>query len=144
MPLFILVLLCLIASFIFENRKMRVKSVVQLILALVLFFIVFFFLPNSPFEKVTENLLGQKYLYYIQLVLTDAFTKVSITKIIANSVVFLTFLSIFDIVVFVKEKIEVKRELVLKTSNQIKQNLLKLNKFGFENKIYLLFCRFLS
>ena len=144
MLLFVLVLLCLFASFIFENRKMRVKSITQLMLALILFFIVFFFLPNAPFEKLTLKLIGYNYLHFLQAVVTDVTAKVSVLHIIAYAVFFLTFLSIFDIVVYVKEKIEVKRELTWKTENAVKHSFETEVENNSDNKKYLLFCRFLN
>ena len=144
MFIFLLVLMCLIASFVFENKKMKVKSIVQLILAIILFFIVFFFLPKAPFEKLAARYIGQRSFMLIQAVLNETFTNFSVVKVIVCAVLFLTVLSIFDIVVFVRERVKISDELTWKTQTKQKYNFVKSSHNDSENKIYLLFCRFLK
>lgn len=138
-----LTIFCLFVSFVFSSKKMKIKSIVQVILSVVLTFIVLFLLPNAPLASFLEQKLGDGTLAVLQDVLINIERYgISIIKIITYAVIFLTLLSIFDIVEYVQEKTKQSKteKIVLKE----KKYRVK-DKFIFiENKVYLLFCRLLD
>ena len=136
---FVLTVFCLLVSFVFDSKKMKVKSIAQAVLAVILAVIVFLLMPNAPFSY----LIKPAALKVIQDVLTEiSASGISITNIILFSVYFLTILSIFGIVEYVKEQIDEKEPISKKV--EVRKTFICETKTFCEHKIYLLFCRLLN
>ena len=133
-----LTIFCLIVSFMFGS-KMKVKSIAQAVLAVIMAFIVFFLMPNAPLSHLIEPYT----LCIVQEVLTEiSASGISITNIILYAVFFLTILSIFGIVEYVKERFDKKESITKKVEER--KTFIREEETFFENKIYLLFCRLLN
>ena len=135
----VLTMFCLIASFVFTSKKMKIKSIAQAVLAVVLAVLVFFLMPNAPLSHFIEP----SSLEIMQEILTEISSiGVSIISIILYAIIFLTILSFIEIIGFVKERIVKKEEISNKVFEE-KFYITEKNTF-FEQKIYLLFCRLLD
>ena len=131
---------CLIVSFAVSSKKMKVKSIAQAVLAFILAFLVLFLLPESPFVSLTKRIIGFDAYLIFEDVLTSLTTfGISITNLIAYAVLFLTILSIFSIIEYVKDHIKKNTEREIRILIPKMQSK-KENSF-FEYKIYLLFCK---
>ena len=131
---------CLIVSFVFSSKTMKVKSIAQAVLAIMLSFLVFFLVPGAPLSQLIDPYT----LSIVQDVLTNISTSgVSIISIIFYAILFLTILSLLEIVEYVKDQINEKKEKIIKKEVSSEFAIVKKHSFN-EQKIYLLFCRLLN
>ncbi len=89
----ILTSFCLVISFVINDKKKRIKSIVQLILCFILMSIVLFILPNAPLSYIIEKKLGVGSIAIIQDVITSFDPlNFSIIKMITFAIIFVTLL----------------------------------------------------
>ncbi len=139
----VLATLCVVVSFCLSSRKMRIKAMAQVVLAVLLFALVLFILPNAPFGYLLENCLGEELTEIVHSALEDIQRYgVSVVSIINFAILFVTLLSIFDIAEFVQrhksntpqtEKVQPSRN-----------DGLRKEKCLAQPKFYLMFCRLLN
>ena len=140
----LLTLFCFIVSIVFSHKKMKILSYFQVVLSFIVFLLVStLFIDESIFR---ENSGIRLYVEAIKDVMLNYRgvngCEVSIASIIVFAMVFLTVLSIFSILEYVKSK-KLKEESETKVPLQIK----KSSNFFYvrnEKKKYLKLCRLLN
>lgn len=134
---------CLVLSFVINDRKKRLKSIVQFVLCLFLIAISVFILPNAPLSFLIDKKFGNGSFVIIQDVISHLGSlNFSIIKLITFAIIFIVLLSILDIIEYVIEQIS---KIHIPEKSVESKIYTCQNNFEFTgNKIYLLFCRFLN
>ena len=138
----LLTLFCLVVSFCFSSKKMKVLSYVQAVFSFVLFFLVFILSPLFTFIYQENNLFFTYIAVFKDILVNFQYNGFSIIKTLLFAIVFLTILSIFTIIEYCRNRVY-KKESETKISPQRKKYS-KVVYVESERKKYLRLSRLLN
>lgn len=140
---FVLSLFCLIVSFKFSSKKMKILYYVQAILSFFEFLLVLFVLPNAIFKlQGTSGQISRMIKSLQVLVLSTNSLNFSLIEVIMFAILFMTVLSIANILEYIQIFIKEQSEITTTLHKDIQ--LTSLEEPQKKEKIYLVLCRLIS